>query len=355
MTIIDLSRFDAFDNVTLRMSPSRYAEVGTSLKRLNGHTPQNIDAWLRGRMEKEWPAKGDVVFEMTARQYAPIPQYISSGVLSLGTPFLKDSPSENDAALAFSYGASLSANKAIADNIIKITSLGPNPVQVYAQWEIHDLLKEMKADEMGMDLHRISIKPQVSAATISDLDMLQLEVQKMSDNGFSLFNATLFCVTKEEAAEAIGKTMDSMRAKALEGLKEYLTEFCDAPYNRSSHPLARAIAQSAGYADPELFMALGQDRFFNFYVTSDGVVNSFKSMTGARDVFVFGQSWHAPRIVGICRKEGLNVKGGSFVDQFSTYDEQEWVKDPLRWVIKEAGTMQRRADLAPHMEDLSSK
>ncbi len=74
------------------------------------------------------------------------------------------------------------------------------------------------------------------------------------------------------------------------------------------------------------------------YITSAEVVEKFKRHAkGEEDpsVFVVCQAWHAPRCIQICKRDGLKVVRGEFIDDFSRSDPQKWVRNWLTWVLKE--------------------
>jgi len=70
------------------------------------------------------------------------------------------------------------------------------------------------------------------------------------------------------------------------------------------------------------------------YLSTEDVAHQYKGTDN--DVILVCQAWHAPRCWNICKATGINVVAGRFVDAWSPRDQQDWVRDPLSWLIKES-------------------
>jgi len=74
------------------------------------------------------------------------------------------------------------------------------------------------------------------------------------------------------------------------------------------------------------------------YIDTEEVVTKFleRIQTSSPKVLLVSQAWHAPRCKKVCEDRGIEVVGGKFVDEFSPNDNQKWVRNAFRWVLKEA-------------------
>ncbi len=285
-------------------------------------------------------------------------------------------PKEATHILAFSYGAHLPVNRALADRILDIVGRG-GPKSISAQWEIADQLAPFKITGPNPFLHlnRIGIEPSENKG---DSGYRILDPKKLAESGF-VPGLSPSCPAEKMPA-IIDEKLRDLSIWAKMGYMQYETGDFDDPL-----PMARFVLNSETARHTEA-VRMGNDTYkpdsymgrslaelsltglmmfapkgsMEFYITSKGVVDAFKRNRGIDDkgrsmsdteyrpsVFVIAQAWHAPRVLQLCKANGLNVTGGSFVNMFSENDPQIWTTNPFSWLIKEAGVWADKPELFP--------
>jgi hypothetical protein len=273
--------------------------------------------------------------------------------------------------LAFSYGAKLPVNRALAARILEVVS-GKGPGRIYAQWEIADQLAPYSFG-LNAQLHvtRIGIRASESDGDSGYIvkDKKKLENSKLipglsarfgNARVCSLINKALHDPATNEDWDDMPRTeadLDDPLAAAWFQLKTKIDQYREdnkkRNYDRSPH-----FEQLVEQLSLTRLMMLAPKGSMDFYITSKGVIDQYKreeflDETGTNPmgdkppVFVVAQSWHAPRLLQLCKAMGINVVGGSFVDMFSENDSQIWVTNPFSWLVKEAGVWAGRPELFP--------
>ncbi|MFA5105210.1 MAG: hypothetical protein WC527_08585 [Candidatus Margulisiibacteriota bacterium] len=360
MRVQSYIRFDKTRSpqISIRMPAANMAIMGQIFRDLSGRPAEEIKHALETNFR---PQPTDVNLELTTGQFDMLASHISTGKFVAPPVFLRNHEKETDI-LAFSFGAGLPVNIAIARNIMQICAgkgCSGSPVNIYAQWEILDQLRLMGTGNDGSaKLHRIEIPatvaigPNVKPENLDDLKSFLLEKGIIPDLTTTTTNEAMIghineCIRTSSFYDLLVKRNEAQLVSALESCPGPVREAINYMRLKTSglretrfQDLQAEQREKIKQLNLAILMALIPEKYINFYITSKGILDAYSSSPDKQDkVFLAGQSWHGPRLIGLCRKAGLNVTGGAFVDVFSPRDTQSWVRDPFSWEIKESSSM----------------
>lgn len=294
---------------------------------------------------------GDIIFDATNRHLDRLVTFLGgpnrrfySGK-SFGKPV-----NIGNTVLAFSYGAGWEVNNGLAQNIVHSLK-GNVGVNIFAQWEIADLIPKQVLSQTGSTLFRIPINP----------------ARTNGHSGYKILD--LPGLAEKDLIPDLCKKHDEETAKGLidAALKDpgYSGRFdiTKITERTPTDPITNAIKIYYGkiregskfpsdiqQLNMALLMASTQGKFLNFYIDSEGVLGYYLNNRLSRsenDLCLIAQSWHSARLIQLLLNNKIKPAAGLFADNFAWNDPQFWVTNPASWLIKEAGLFAVRPDLFP--------